>query len=463
MKRSELLFSFLLIPVDYLMLILAGLVAYFLRYKTFLTDVRPAVFEISLVEYLIIVAIVAIIWIPIFGLAQMYSIGKPKRLIGEFNRVVLGCSAGLVIIVLFIFFRHELFGSRFIVLAGFLFSIFFVFLGRIIIRSIQRSLFKKQIGVWRVVVFGEDRTSSNFINALKNDLESGYLIVRHFRKLDDASLGSLSNISKNNGADMVILADPNHGRREVFRLYQFCQEHHLDFSYAADILEAKHSNVEITELASIPIVHIKRTPLDGWGRIVKRIMDIILSFFAIIILAPIFLLCAFFIKLDSKGTVFVKLVRMGDAGKKFKLYKFRSMITDAHKMKTQLSIFNERSEGPLFKMKHDPRITRFGKFMRKWSIDELPNFINVLKGDISLVGPRPHEPEEVEKYSGYQKRLLNIKPGITGLAQISGRSNLSFDEEARLDLFYIENWNFWLDVSILLRTPRVVIYGKNAV
>jgi len=463
MKRSELIFSFLLIPVDYIMLIIAGLVVYFLRYNTFLVQLRPPIFEIGLLEYLQIVLIVSLIWLPIFALAGMYSIHRTLRLIKEFNQVVLGCSAGLVLIVMVIFFRHELFGSRFIVLAGFFASIIFVFLGRVIIRSIQRSLFKKQIGVWRAIIFGDDRGAYNLVAALKRDINSGYLVIRHFRKLDDASLGSLSNIAKNNGADIVIHADPNHGRREVSGLYQFCQEHHLDFSYAADILEAKHGNVEINDLGGTVVVHIKRTPLDGWGRIVKRIMDIVLSGIALIALIPIFVLCAIIIKLDSKGPVFMRLTRLGDAGRKFELYKFRSMIKDAHKMKMQLSIFNERGDGPLFKMKDDPRITRFGKFIRKWSIDEFPNFINVIKGDISLIGPRPHEPEEVGRYTGMQKRLLNIKPGITGLAQISGRSDLNFDEEARLDLFYIENWNFWLDVSILLRTPWVVIRGKNAV
>ncbi|PIZ81421.1 MAG: hypothetical protein COY02_02120 [Parcubacteria group bacterium CG_4_10_14_0_2_um_filter_41_6] len=228
-------------------------------------------------------------------------------------------------------------------------------------------------------------------------------------------------------------------------------------------LRRSFGNVEINDLGGLPVIHIKRTPLDGWGRIVKRVMDIILSLSALIVLIPVFILCAIIIKLDSRGTVFVKLIRLGDGGKKFELYKFRSMVKDAHKMKTHLSMFNERGDGPLFKMKHDPRITRFGGFIRKWSIDEFPNFINVLKGDVSLIGPRPHEPEEVRLYSGYQKRLLNIKPGVTGLAQISGRSNLSFDEEARLDLFYIENWHFSLDVSILLRTPWVMIRGKNAV
>ena len=138
------------------------------------------------------------------------------------------------------------------------------------------------------------------------------------------------------------------------------------------------------------------------------------------------------------------------------------MIVNAEKMKKKLLDKNERTDGPLFKIKDDPRITRVGKFMRKWSIDELPQFWNVLKGNISLVGPRPHEPHEVDKYEKHHKKLLNIKPGITGMAQVSGRSDLEFEEEVKLDTFYIENWSPWLDLVILIKTPLVVLLRKGA-
>ncbi len=462
MKRSELLFSFLLIPVDYIMIVLSGISVYYIRYNTFLAELRPPVFEINIIPYLKIVLLVGILWLPLFAIARMYNIQKVPKFIDEFSRVALGCSAGLVLIVMAIFFRHELFGSRFLVLAGYGASIIFVFIGRVIIRLIQRTCYKRKIGVWRTIIIGQDVSAKILEDELRRDLSSGYSVVRHFKKIDDASFGMLENVAKKGVADIVILADHNHGRREILRLYRFCQENHIDFSYAADVLEAKKSNVETGELCGTPIVHIKRTSLDGWGRIVKRAIDIVFSAIALVFLAPIFFICGLIIKADSKGPIFVRLERMGDEGKSFKLYKFRSMVKDAHKMKDKLEDKNERG-GPLFKMRQDPRITRFGKFLRKWSIDELPNFINVVKGDISLVGPRPHEPGEVVKYYGFQKRLLNIKPGVTGLAQISGRSDLSFDEEARLDLFYIENWNIWLDISILLRTPWVVLRGKSAV
>ncbi len=462
MKKYELMFSALKVPVDYLMLLCAGFLAYELRYETFLTEVRPVVFEIGLLEYMAIVAVVSLVWLPIFAFAHMYRMQGTKRLVHELSRVILGCSTGLVVIVFAIFFRHELFGSRFIVLFGWLFSIICVFLGRVVIRTIQRSLFAKHIGSMRVVVFGDDPTTYHMIEALKQDPKAGYHVVRHFKTVDNATLGSLSNIGKHNSADLVIHADPNHNRADIAKLAQCAHEQHFDFSYAADMMESSLRTVAVSDLAGVPLVQIKRTPLDGWGRIVKRIADICISFVLIVVLSPLLLLIALLVKVTSKGPVIVRLTRVGENGEQFQLVKFRSMVVGAHAMKQTLQKHNERSGGPLFKMKNDPRITPLGRFIRKWSIDELPNFYNVIKGDMSLVGPRPHEPEEVGQYAHHHKRLLNVKPGVTGLAQISGRSDLDFDEEARLDMYYIENWTFLIDIQILLRTPWVVVLGKHA-
>lgn len=462
MKRSELFFSFLLLPVDWLMIFIGSLIVYWLRYSDWFSALRPPVFLITAADYAQIVALVALLWLPIFALAGLYAIRANIRLVRELGRVILGCSTGLVGIVLFIFFRAQLFGSRFLVLAGYLASIIFVFGGRVLVRSAQRSFLKKGTGVIRLVVIGSERSAEKIAGYLRQDKAAGFAVARHFHKLDDAVWGLLRNIGREHSADMIIQADSSLGREARIGLWQFCQEHHLDFAYAADIFEAKTSNFEVSTLAGIPIIQIKRTPLDGWGRIVKRVADIIVAMAALLFIAPFGLLIALIIKIDSAGPVFERLTRVGESGKRFKIFKFRSMIKNAHFLKPQLQELNERA-GPLFKSKHDPRITRPGRLLRKWSLDELPNFINVVKGEMSLVGPRPHEPEEVGQYTPNQKRLLTVKPGVTGLAQISGRSDLDFNEEERLDIFYIENWNFWLDVQILLRTPWVVIKGKNAV
>ncbi|HRY63434.1 MAG TPA: sugar transferase, partial [Patescibacteria group bacterium] len=222
------------------------------------------------------------------------------------------------------------------------------------------------------------------------------------------------------------------------------------------------TNIEIKTINGIPLIEVKKTPLDGWGRVAKRFFDIVISFIFLIILSPVFLIITILIKLDSFGPIFYQAERVGARGKRFTLYKFRSMVVGADKMKEKLVASNERADGPLFKMKADPRITRVGKFLRKTSMDELPNFWNVLIGKMSLVGPRPHEPGEVARYEEHHKKLLNIKPGVTGLAQVSGRSTLDFETEVKLDTLYIETWSLKQDLVILLKTPFVVLRGKDA-
>jgi len=186
------------------------------------------------------------------------------------------------------------------------------------------------------------------------------------------------------------------------------------------------------------------------------------SFLFLIILLPLFLIIVFIIKIDSKGQIFYGSKRVGAKGRIIKIWKFRSMVQNAERLKKKLLSQNERQDGPLFKMDYDPRVTRVGKFIRKWSIDELPQFFNILQGDMSLVGPRPHEPNEVAEYEKHHKKLLNIKPGVTGMAQVSGRSDLEFEEEVKLDTFYIENWSLWIDLIILIKTPFVVLLRRGA-
>lgn len=175
-------------------------------------------------------------------------------------------------------------------------------------------------------------------------------------------------------------------------------------------------------------------------------------------LIPVWIGLSLIIVLESPGFPFYVSSRVGRSGRHFSMIKFRSMVHDAESMKTEIP--NERNDGPLFKLKNDPRITRIGKWLRRWSIDELPQIINVIRGDMSFIGPRPHLPHEVEKYSEKQKQVLTIKPGITGMAQVYGRDTNSFDREIELDLFYIENWSLLLDTKILLLTFRAVFQGK---
>jgi len=186
-----------------------------------------------------------------------------------------------------------------------------------------------------------------------------------------------------------------------------------------------------------------------------------LSGIGLILLIPVFVVVSILIKLDSKGPIFFKQRRIGKNGIQFTMYKFRSMVANAEELKERLKDQNEM-DGPVFKIKEDPRITKLGKFIRKYSIDELPQLFNVFRGDMSLIGPRPPLVEEVEQYNDYQWRRLDVRPGLSGLWQISGRNHVSFEEWVSLDIYYIENWSMKLDTKILLQTIPVVLFGKGA-
>lgn len=463
MRKSDLLFSFILVPVDFLMIVLSGLIAYFLRFRT-LVELRPVIYEIPLKQFLFNLVVIGIIWLIIFALAGLYSIKPRRKWTEEFSKVFLACSTGIMLIIIAVFLKREFFSSRFIVLAGWVLTIIFVSFGRLIVRLIRRSLFKKGIGIHRIVLIGNNNIAEEIDRFLSKNLAFGYRIVERIKNLEEINTDLLEKIFQkhNKEIDEVISADPNIERKKNLIILDFCNEHHLVFRYAADLFDAKASNIKTDTLSGVPIVEIRRTPLDGWGRIFKRVIDIIGSLIGLILFSPLFLIMPLIIKLDSEGPAIVALKRVGEKGKIFKLYKFRSMVKNAELLKKELMKYNER-KGPLFKIKNDPRITRVGRFIRKTSIDEIPQLWNVLKGEMSLVGPRPHEPEEVALYERGYKKLLSIKPGITGMAQVSGRAELSFEDEAKLDSYYIENWSPQLDLQIILKTPFVVLSRRGAV
>lgn len=455
-RKFYLVFSTLLIPIDYLMLILAGGFVYYLRFSA-LVELRPVIYEIPFSRYFINILVIALFWLIVFALSGLYNLKEKRHFSKEFSQIFLACSAVTMLIVLVIFFRREYFSSRFIILAGWIMSIAFVSLGRILVHFLELFYYKRGKGLEPILIFGSSDIGQKITVHIQKNTGLGYKILGTPKTVDEL-INNWS--SKAHAIHQIIQVDPNLPRSDILKLTEFCNEHQIVFRYVADIFGALSSNVKTEMLGGIPVVTIAKTSLDGWGRVVKRLIDLIFAFLGLVVLCPFFMILALIIKLDSPGPVFVGLERVGERGKMFKLYKFRSMIKHAHKMKKDLEKYNER-KGPLFKIENDPRITRIGKFLRKTSLDEMPQLFNVLTGQMSLVGPRPHEPQEVAKYQKHHKQLLTIKPGITGLAQISGRSKLSFEEEAKLDIYYIENWSLVSDLQIILKTMPVVLSAKD--
>ena len=458
MKKSELFFTVILLPIDFLMIFLAAMASYFLRSTTYFTEVRPIIFDLSLSKYLLLILFATPFCLLIFAILGFYKISK-RRFIDDLYGAFIGVTVCVAVFSFYVFLKAELFSSRFLIIVTWFLAIIFVILGRSIIRVIKRRLYKYGIGVYRVVLIGNGSASRNLIRNFEKPL-SGYKMVAHIKEYNESVLGSLKKISKSRGIDEIIQTDSKIAKCKTLELKDFADEGKIDFKYIPDFFGTQATNIDVRPLAGFPLVELKRTPLDGWGRILKRSLDIIGSMFGIMIFSPLFLIVAIAIKIDSKGPIFVKLKRVGSKNE-FQMYKFRSMVDNAHSMKKKLLKYSER-KGPLFKIKDDPRITKVGRILRKTRIDELPQFFNVLRNEMSLVGPRPHEPEEVAQYKKWHKKVLAIKPGMTGMAQVSGGADLEFDDEVKLDTFYIENWSLKLDLQIFFRTLVIVIIGRAA-
>lgn len=462
MKKSDLTFSAVLVPVDYLMILLAATAAYFLRYVDWIQNIRPVIFNLEFPAFFSYIWWIALVWLLIFAMAGLYTTKRPGKMFDEIGKIFLACSTGMLAVIVAAFFSRELFNSRFILLAAWIFSFVFVGVARMIARFVQYFLLKNGKGVHKVVLVGADEATEDIAKEIYRNKNLGLTIALRLTNFSNGNVDKLNELWQKGGVDEIIQADVHLTREENLALLDFADLHHLTFKYAADFFEAKSARVDLGTMAGVPIVEVKRTALDGWGKILKRAFDIVFSILFLIILSPVFLIVGLLVKIDSAGPLFYGSKRVGEKGAEIKIWKFRSMIKNAEQLKKKLAVKNERADGPLFKMENDPRVTRIGKFIRHWSIDELPQLWNVFKGEMSLVGPRPHEVNEVAEYQKHHKKLLNIKPGITGMAQVSGRSDLEFEEEVRLDVFYMENWNLWLDMIILIKTPFVVLARKGA-
>lgn len=455
MKRIELVFAALLVPLDYVILLLAAWTAYNLRFHQ-VAALLPVVNTIPAGTFMKIAAVVAVGWVAVLAMAGVYAIRQP-RLSRELGRIFLGASTAVLLVIVLIFFRREFFASRFIIVASWVLAVVYLWLTHAIIRGVQRLLLRQGIGARQIVVFGNDSTTEELLAAFRTRLDSGYHVLRQFPAVSLETLTQLREVLAQDTVDEVLQADTSTSRAQSLQLLELCTEHGVTFKYAADVFETQVGRMITSDFAGVPLIEIRRTPLDGWGRIIKRAVDITGAVIGLVVLIIPGLIVAVFIKLDSTGPIFKRLERVGQGQRRFYLWKFRSMIRDAEALKPQLAEQNERADGPLFKMNNDPRITRVGRWLRKTSIDEFPQLINVIRGQMSLVGPRPHEPAEVARYEQHHKKLLTVRPGMTGMAQVSGRSNLTFEEEVRLDTYYIEHWSLGLDLQILLRTPLAVL------
>ena len=442
-----------------------------MRTSALVAQWRPVLFAFNLPpeRYLGLVMLVSLLWLAIFAFTGLYTIKSGLKGIGQLLRIVIASSAGIMGIIVYIFMRREFFDSRFIILTAWAFAILFVSMGRFFVKNMQKFLVGKYgIGAHQVLVIGNDEVAENIREEIKREPGLGYKIVKNLSAID---MDAVRLAVGNPAIDDVILANPDFPREQILELISFCEDKHLNFKFVPNLFQTLTANIDFDTLAAVPLIELKRTALDGWGKISKRIIDIIGAIFGLVVFSPMMALIAIAIKFDSRGPIIYKNERVGPKGA-FNAYKFRSMkieyctgeeydkTGEADRFEKELIEKQSIRKGPVYKIGNDPRRTKLGNFLEKSSLDELPQFFNVLIGNMSLVGPRPHQPREVAKYERWHKKVFNIKPGLTGLAQISGRAEIDFDEEAKIDTYYIENWSLMMDLKILFKTPLVVIFRK---
>jgi exopolysaccharide biosynthesis polyprenyl glycosylphosphotransferase len=297
------------------------------------------------------------------------------------------------------------------------------------------------------------------VGFLDDNVEKGQTDIGPFKAL--GPLENCNEVLTQYAIDNVIICLPWQNHRMIQRLLRTCEHHQIRAQIVPDFFQLTKNQLQVEELNGIPLLGTRELSIQGWNLVLKRAADLVLTTIIVLGSVPLLLLITLAIRLNSTGPIIYTQTRIGKNGKPFTCYKFRSMVTDADVLRSTVAKFNEAT-GPLFKMRNDPRQTRVGRFLRRYSLDELPQLYNVLRGEMSLIGPRPNLPYEVEQYQEWHKKRLSVSPGITGLWQVSGRSDLTFDEMVLLDIYYVENWSLALDLHILLRSLPAVLQGKGA-
>lgn len=482
MTRKSLGIRLTLLLGDAPLLVFSVLAAYWIRFDAGIFHEMP---RQSPELYYRFAASTSLICIFILYVAREYSATMRRGAIEDVISVSRAVTSSFVIAFLFTYLSRGYTApdvvrvgveSRLILILSWAFSIALLTVWRLAIGAVLRRRYRKRENRRQVLIIGADSTGMRFFEALRAKSDVAYWPIGFLEdkelplegvepELVLGEIRDLEQVIQSRWIDEVVVTARHQEPERVSGLLSTCERADIQLSMLPSFLGILRTHSQIHEVAGLPIVMVDERIFRQWNRILKRTMDLVLASFLTAafcpILIPLAVLVSAAIKLGSPGPILFRQQRVGKGGRPFELYKFRSMAQNAEAQKRDLMHLNE-AEGALFKMKEDPRVTRVGKIIRRCSIDELPQIINVLKGEMSLVGPRPPILSEVKVYEDWQMKRFDTLPGMVGLPQVSGRSDLTFDEVIRLDVYYIENWSLLMDVSILLRTIPVVVLGKGA-
>ncbi len=464
--------------LDALMLNVAFIVAYYLRYQV-LRDVTftTAVVDIPLGNFRLLEVLVTVGALGAFALRGLYRLRTTSSWFRQFWIVTSATTTAFAAFSAFDYVvRKTDLGldnaSRALVIFTWVAVIVAVGFARLCVAGMLGTLFRRGHFLTNLLVVGSGRLGKLMMQQIAASPQLGYRVIGFIHDLDGppADFGRFKALGTMRDLDAVIrgyrisdviIALPSHQHQQILRTVRLCERAGADFRLVPDLYELSLSRIGVDAIEGIPLIGLRRSLTNTWQYRVKRLMDIAIAGTLLLVGSPVWLLLALAIKLDSPGPIFYRTMRLGYRGAPFRMFKFRSMHINADAMLAHVRT-PEGDERGKFKLRRDPRRTRVGRFIRATSLDEIPQLINVLRGDMSIVGPRPPEPSEVERYEDWEKARLEMPAGITGLWQVRGRSDLDFNEMVLMDLYYIENWNLRLDLQILLKTIPAVILRRGA-
>ena len=472
---TQIAFLFLDAGMAFLGFVMAYWIRYNLQLGRAVAEVNYLPFQAFLWIGLTLVAFLVLL----FGARGLYRLPRGSSWLESLSRVAGSTTLAIAGLIVVLYATRTMYTRLLYLYAWFTITLC-VGMGRALVSRLQRWLWSQGIGAERVLVVGAGPLGQQVMRSIRQQPRLGYFLVGYLElaPLPDAAVAQstpaagepprylgrpddLPLLLEPCHIDEVIIALPSDAHQATLSVANLCQQQGIEFRIAPDIYEMSFDRVDIGEMAGVPLIGLKEVAIRGGNLVLKRTMDIVLSVLALLLGWPLFTLVALAIRLGSPGPILFRQKRIGRKGRPFTCLKFRTMHMYAEAEQDRLAARNEAT-GPLFKIRDDPRMTGVGRILRRTSLDELPQVFNVLMGEMSWVGPRPGTPAEVARYQPWQRKRLEVLPGITGFWQTSGRSNLSFEEMVRLDIYYVENWNPWLDIVILLRTIPAVISGRGA-
>jgi len=491
MKQHEILFSIFRIPLDFLSIYFAFFIAKEIR---LITDLIPAIsLPIQTIDSIYLSAYALFWWIlyiTLFASHNLYSLSISNSKIWEILDIIRYSIYWFIFFVVWVYLWNGVVYDipeipRLIIIFTLIIGTSAVIFQRIVIHYIQKILLKYKFVSKRNLLIISSLGKKD-ISAILKDIKYSkvyklvwYCNSKKVSALDIKYLWWVDNIealAEKKEIDEILYISSDFSKTELYTIWEFSRIYWVRYRYITNNFDVTKTNTSLSLINRTPVIEIKSTPLENWSRVWKRIFDIIFSLWTIILLLPFSIIIWILIKIeDPAGPIIYRNTRIGQKWQLFHCYKFRYLkwkycikesygIDNTHDpaiaYEMQLIQNSNNRDGPLYKIKKDPRKTKIWTFLEKYSLDEIPQFINVLFWEMSIVWPRPHQPREVEKYEKYQNRLLTVKPWITWMAQVNGRDLNNFEKEAKLDIFYIENWSFLLDLKILLKTCTILFYRK---